>query len=292
MKKFTRIIVNADDFGQSSAVNEAVMAACENGVLTSATIMANMPGFEEAARGAASMQKLGVGVHLNILRGVPLSEPSRIRSLVCRRGCFLDSAGAFLARALSGRIDYDDVEAEFAAQIGRVIDFGITPTHLDSEKHLHIAFPRIGRIACALAKRFGIGAVRIVREPVSLLRGMPKASLSQTFKLMILNRQGSALTRVASGLGLAFADRSFGVALAGRMDADIYRRLFRAVSEGSMEIMCHPATSGNASAGARSVGWLDRFRAEEYRALVDPAVKEALAASGSVLINYGDLYYG
>ena len=292
MKTGARIIINADDFGQSTAVNDAVLEACERGILTSATIMANMPAFEEAARSASSMRRLGVGVHLNILRGVPLSEPGRVSSLVDRRGRFLDSAGAFLARALVGRIDYDEVEAEFEAQVSRAVDFGISPTHIDSEKHLHVVFHRIGEAACRVAKRFGIKALRVVREPMSLLRVMPRASLSQTLKLMILNRQGSQLARVASREGLVFPDRSFGVALAGRMTAEVYSRLFRVVTPGTIEVMCHPAVSENASGGARSPGWLDRMRVEEYRALLDPAVKGAADSCGATLINYGDLCYG
>ena len=69
-----KIIINADDFGLNSAVNEAVLASAESGILSSATVMANMPGFFEATRGALSYPRLGVGVHLNLIGPVLNSQ--------------------------------------------------------------------------------------------------------------------------------------------------------------------------------------------------------------------------
>jgi len=68
-----RMIINADDFGLCEGVNKAVAEAHNNGVLTSATIMANMPGLDEAVEIAKSTPRLGVGVHLNLTEGPSLS---------------------------------------------------------------------------------------------------------------------------------------------------------------------------------------------------------------------------
>lgn len=283
-----RCIVNADDFGLSAAVNEAVLEACERGILTSATIMANMPGFAEAVRGAKTVPKLGIGVHLNFLRGRPLSDPARIPTLVGRDGRFLDGA-VFWRRSLFRRVDEGEAEEECVAQIRRVIDAGILPTHVDSEKHLHVLVPDIGAAVCRAAARFGIRAVRMIREPLRPLPRAPWPGVAGILKTAILNGRATRLVRMSQASGLRFADRFFGAALAGRMSAEVYRALFRRLPPGSVEIMCHPARSEDASAGVRSPSWLDRHRPGEYRALVDPSVVEAAASNDIELVTYGAL---
>src|SRR5262249_34645691 len=74
-----RVVVNADDFGLCAAVNRAIGRAHEEGVLTSASLLANGPTFDEAVAIARARPSLGVGVHLNLLRGRPLA---RVPSLV------------------------------------------------------------------------------------------------------------------------------------------------------------------------------------------------------------------
>ena len=58
-----RLIVNADDFGLSPSVNEAVVRAHRDGILTSASLMVNAPGFAEAVELARANPRLGVGLH-------------------------------------------------------------------------------------------------------------------------------------------------------------------------------------------------------------------------------------
>ena len=284
-----RIIINADDFGLSSPVNDAVLDACERGILTSATIMANMPGFDEAVRGAKSLPKLGVGVHLNILRGSPLTDPARVPALVDRKGRFLDSPSGLWMLNIAGYLDIEQVELELAAQVSRAIDAGLNITHLDSEKHMHVMLPEVGAAACRVAARFGIRAIRVIRESTRQLPGVQRPPIAQLMKLRILNRQAEKLSAFASESGLKIADRFYGVAQTGGMIPDLYAKLFGELAPGSMEIMCHPAISDNASAGVRAPSWLDPLRVGEYRALLDPAVREALVASGAELINYGEL---
>ncbi len=289
MKSHRRVIINADDFGLSSAVNEAVFAAAERGILSSATIMANMPGFDEAARCSSKNPRLGVGVHLNILRGRPLLEPSRVPSLVSNDGRFLNGVLALSARAAAGMLDAGEVEAEFAAQIERVIEAGITPTHLDSEKHLHLAFPFIGRAACRAAERFGIPCIRVAREPQGLMRMGGGPSLPQRIKSIVISRLSRRFAKTASAHGLRFTDSFFGIAFTGRMTADLMRRLFAVLPHGTTEVMTHPAAKAGAADIAGQRSWLDRQRVAEYCALLDTAARDALAAEGVSLITYREI---
>lgn len=282
-----RVIINADDFGLSSGVNEAVAEAHERGILSSATIMANMPAFEEAARIAKAHPQLGVGIHFNLLRGRPLS--GRVPSLVGPDGAFLESALAIWRRALLGGLSGEEIEEELAAQAERAKASGIAPTHADSEKHLHLLIPEIGGAACRVAKRFGIRAIRVVREGSWRAPGLPRPFAAQRCKRILLNWRGKVFALRALKHGLLFPDRFFGVAFAGRMTPELYHALFAALPEGTTEIMCHPATSALASEGARSPSWLDRHRPGEYRALLDPAVREALEKNGARLVTYADI---
>jgi predicted glycoside hydrolase/deacetylase ChbG (UPF0249 family) len=284
----SRLIVNADDFGLSSPINEAVLEAAERGILTSATIMANMPAFDEAVRGAKDHPRLGVGVHLNLLRGWPLSPPSEIRSLLGRDGKLLGSASAFAWRLWLRKIDPAHLERECLAQVERVKAAGLRPTHLDSEKHLHLAFPLLGEIACRVANRTGVRCIRVARESHAF-RVRVRTPKVQAAKALFLTRQSFRFAAVARSYSLRFADHFFGIALTGRMIVDVYRTLFQSLPAGSIEIMTHPAAGEGAAAAAGEHSWLDRQRVAEYRALLDPATKEALAASGAQLITYGQL---
>jgi len=83
-----KVIVNADDFGLTQGVNEGIVKAYQEGILTSATLMANMPGFDQAVELAGTHPELGVGLHLNILRGHPLSPAQTVGSLLSKGPSF------------------------------------------------------------------------------------------------------------------------------------------------------------------------------------------------------------
>jgi predicted glycoside hydrolase/deacetylase ChbG (UPF0249 family) len=285
----TRIIINADDFGLTAPVNEAVAKAALEGVLSSATIMANMPGFEEAVKIAKSVPQLGVGVHLNLLRGKPLCEPSFVKSLTGKDENFLGSPTKLWRRSLLGQIDPHEIIKELSMQVSRVIDFGIRPTHVDSEKHVHIIFPFLWDAVCEAAKRHNIKCIRIIRENLRCAGLLPRPLFKQRLKTILLNRRGAGLAERARRHGLKFTDYFFGAALTGRMTSEVYCKLLPKLPAGSLEIMCHPAVSAGASESAGRKSWLDDYRVNEYLALIDPNVKESLRNSNIELINYGRL---
>jgi predicted glycoside hydrolase/deacetylase ChbG (UPF0249 family) len=156
------VVVNADDLGLSSDVNVAIARAFERGWISSASIMANMPGFGQAVACArAGGWSDRIGVHLNLSEGEPLT--SGIRE--CPRFC--DPNGR-LCFQLAGFLALDPreagaVEAECAAQIEACRSAGLAPTHLDSHGHTHTQWA-IGTIVMALARHFGIPAVRLSRN--------------------------------------------------------------------------------------------------------------------------------
>ncbi len=160
-KQSRKIIVNADDFGMSAETNRAIVEAFENNVISSTTLMTNMPGFEEACELAHRRRLLGkIGLHLNLTSGYPLSTPIRR----CPRFC--DNVGMFRARQTRFRLSKDErlaVETEIAAQIQACLDQGLSPTHLDSHHHVHTEWA-IGAVAITVARQYGIKAIRLSRN--------------------------------------------------------------------------------------------------------------------------------
>ena len=161
-----RLVINADDFGFSDGVNMAVKEGCEKGVILSASIMATGDKFEEAVKIAKENPGLGVVVHLNIYRGTPLLERGKVKSLVGEDRKFFGKIQRIAPRLLFGKIKLMEVEKEWRAQIEKVIGAGIKPTHLDSDKHLHL-WPSLFEVAARLAKEYDIKFIRLVREPFS-----------------------------------------------------------------------------------------------------------------------------
>ena len=179
MKRYTHtghrriVVVNADDFGASHQTNCAILQAFEKSLISSTTVMANMPAFEEACH-LARQQHLerSVGLHLNLTQGKPLTD----RIATCRTLC--DGDGCFRPPRTVLWLSANEVlalEAEIVAQVLACERQGITPTHWDSHNHIHTQFG-IATVVIRMAKRFGVRAIRLdrncgpVREGASAIR--------------------------------------------------------------------------------------------------------------------------
>jgi hypothetical protein len=138
------LVINADDFGLNHTVNHAIIKSFELNLCSSTTLMANMPGFEEACCLAHEHRLLDhVGIHLVLKNGAPLTEAMKRSSRFC------DGAG-FLALTESSPIftlatsERHLLAAEIRAQIARCRANGIFLTHLDSHYHLHTRWAILG----------------------------------------------------------------------------------------------------------------------------------------------------
>ncbi len=160
-----RLILNADDFGYSPETTRATIECFEQGGLTSATIMANMPATVAAIEFARRHPEFSFGVHLTYgSNGIerPLCRPGQIPSLIADDDVFHHS-GHVRRRALMRRIPVDEIERETAAQIALVRDSGVGVSHVDSHGHLHKFAPFRAALARVLP-RFGIQRVRNVQD--------------------------------------------------------------------------------------------------------------------------------
>lgn len=127
-----RLIVNCDDFGYSKAVNYGIIEAYKNGIATSATLMAGMPGFNHALELIRENPGLGCGVHLTLSAYKPILKTHK--TIVNEKGEFYKNLSE--CKNLD-KIDLDEVYNEFCAQIEKVINAGVNITHLDSHHHVH-----------------------------------------------------------------------------------------------------------------------------------------------------------
>lgn len=143
-----KLIVNADDFGLTKGVNLGIIESYRNGIVRSTTIMANQCAVEHAAALAEENKGLGIGIHLTLTAGRPLVDG--LKSLVDENGTFLKQ-GALAA----GNPDQNEIEAEFDAQIKKVMALGIKITHLDSHHHVHLN-ENVLPVVCGLAKKYDL----------------------------------------------------------------------------------------------------------------------------------------
>lgn len=154
-----RVIINADDFGYSVQVNEAIEKAIEARRISSTTIMANAPFFEDAITIARKYDYISYGVHLNLIEFEPLTNQD-----VFERYKLLDSKGCFIEGAALCLSDYPSelkqaIKEEWSAQIRKVQDTGIKISHVDSHQHTHCV-AAFQDILIEVMSEFGINKCR------------------------------------------------------------------------------------------------------------------------------------
>jgi predicted glycoside hydrolase/deacetylase ChbG (UPF0249 family) len=280
-----KVIINADDFGLIRGVNEGIVKAHQEGILTSATLMANMPGFDHAVEMAGANPELGVGAHLNILRGQPLSPAQKVDSLLSRELRFIPSVANLLRRMALKRVSFDEIEREFRAQVEKVKGAGIDPSHIDSEKHIHLIRP-LFRIVLKLAKEYKIDKIRFIQEYCISARP------GQMFKSMFISLSLTSMKKKMVQEGIRSPDNFYGVCDSGRITAAKIRRALQKAKEGVTEIMVHPGfITQEMIELEKQIGpyYINKYREKELDALLDEKLPEIIADMGIQLINFNHL---
>ena len=285
-----QLILNADDFGMTLGVNEGIIRAHREGILTSATLMANGEAFDDAVERARANKELGVGCHLVLVGGKCVATKDSVASLVDAGGNLPDSLPLFVAKISSGIIRTEEIERELRAQIGRVRAAGIEPTHLDTHKHTH-AHPRVMEALGKVAKECGIARVR---KPIENLRDSWETSQAggQGVSMQILaagavRAIAPQFTAISRRYGLLSPDHFLGLAMTGQLSPTVLRSVIGTVVDGTTEIMLHP---GICDADlARSGSRLQKQREDELQGLLDPGVRSAVTERGIRLISYRGL---
>jgi chitin disaccharide deacetylase len=267
-----QLVVNADDFGFTPDVNEGIFEAHRNGILTATTVMANGTAFEHAVELARQTPGLDVGCHLVLIGG---------RSLIT--GDALPATVGQLLRALAAR--RIRVYDELRAQVARIIEAGLEPTHLDTHKHTHLAPPVLEAVA-RLGEEFRIPWIRRPMDfPLSASGGLaPLGKRLTSAGIRLLRRR---FHRVLEDHHCRTTDHFAGFQITGRLRTRELVELMGLIPEGSTELMCHPGRCGAALANATTR--LKESREAELAALTAAEVREAVDRGGIELVNYRQL---
>lgn len=242
----TNIIVNADDFGLNHNIADMIIKGHDVGMITSTTFMTNAPAAQYAAKLVKQRPNLGVGVHLNITTGRPLSDPDRLPGLVTPDGCFLSPLKT------TNRLIFDfrlvgPILQEYSQQVERCLDLGITPTHLDTHHGMH-RFPVVFEAFQRTLQRYRI---RAARSQVSLvIQAKPSTNL-RGGDVDVCFRQERGMkgawkrlcTRRMRASGIRTADAQLRTDLTGLGDVsplEWFDFLLRYAPQGTFEIVLHP----------------------------------------------------
>ncbi len=274
LKGGKRLIVNADDFGKSRSINDAIIQAHREGILTTASLMVNGSAYDHAVELAHQNPQLGVGLHLTLVCGRSILKPTEIRGLVNERYEFSQNPVTtglryFFLPGLRYQLRH-----EIQAQFQRFALTGLTLDHVNGHLNMHL-HPTVFSLLKHHYQDWQLKHFRLTRDPfwlnARLASGAWAYRLSHAFIYMVL-------------CGLAEEDLQrrqikhtrwvFGLLQNGRMNEQYITRLLPRLPDGDSELYSHPS--------------MDEFK-HEFDALISPRVKELVQQQGIELIRYQDL---
>ena len=269
-----RLIVNADDFGRTASINQAVIRAHREGILTATSLMVNEPACEEAVALARENPKLGVGLHLTLLCGHSALPPEQIPGLANAKGEFTTNPPGAGFRYFFQRSLREPLRREIHAQFQRFHATGLPLDHVNGHLHLHL-HPTVFRILMADAPQLGIKRLRLTFDPLRLNLRLASGHFAYRVLHAAIFHSLSARARpVLDQRGIRHTDAVFGLLQNARVDKDYVNRLLPQLPAGDSELYSHPS--------------LDEFK-NEFDALISPRAQEQVRKLGIKLIRYQDL---
>ena len=280
-----QLIVNADDFGLHPLINAGIIKGHQEGFITSTSLMPSAPCWQEAVRLAKENPRLGIGVHLTLVGGVPSVLPKeQVSSLLDDEGLFLPDYVAFAKRYYSGAVKQAELEAELRAQLERALSCGVNITHIDSHQHTHV-LPGINSLVLKLSNEYNIIRVRIPKEGYLFTGGF------QTGVGRLIGRSGLSFCADmaalrADSLGLRHPQHFYGMLAGGHLNAQLIANILRQLPEGVSEIMTHPGL--DSAALGKAFSWQYHWR-EELDAYLDAGNKALLKELGIEPVSFAAL---
>ena len=261
-----KIIVNADDFGISKEVNEGIVKGFQDGIISSTTVMANMPEFEEAMNLAKKNSKLGVGVHLNVIDGKALAIKEELSQ-------------KFAVKSILGLVKRKTVEEELMAQVEKVVKH-IDPSHLDVHQHQGV-FPNIREAVVNVAKEYKIKKIRLPKENAFSLD-----DFSQLWKKKLIDTFIPQTKRLYDKNELIYPEQFFGILSTGSFNVNYLESFLKKLKKNG-EIMVHPGFYSKES--PLKGDFLVESKHKELNALISLEEKELLKKYNVKKISFKDL---
>ena len=275
----TCLIVTADDFGYSAAVNRAVASACRQGILQCASLMVMGDAFTEAVELARTLPDLQVGLHLNVTEGKPLSSPDLVPTLLDHQGRFKSSL-PLAGMSLYGRkLARQQMEIEVAAQFAAFSATGLPFHHVDCHHHFYI-HPTLFDIVLKNACQYQLKTIRVPYESWEISGALsPGHVVRNWFYRKIFGRLGTRCRNKSREAGLKCADSIFGLYRTGEITPIWLKKLVNRLADtpGIFEIYAHPTALSDTEGNA------------EWQSLMDSAVSEEISNAGIKLVHYRDI---
>jgi hopanoid biosynthesis associated protein HpnK len=269
-----RLIVNADDFGRSESINQAVIESHREGILTTASLMVNEPSAENAVELARQNPKLGVGLHLTLICGSAALDSTEIPGLIRQGRHFSNNPAVAGIRYFFRSALHAELEREISAQFAWFRATGLPLDHVNGHLHFHL-HPTVLRILLRNSKSWGIDRIRLTSDPLAISlrisRGRWFYRLSHALVFALLSKRAAPLLAQSQ---IKHTDRVFGLLQNALVDEDYLLRLLGVLPDGVSELFSHPSTA--------------EFR-NELEALISPRVRELMARQKIELIRYQDL---
>ena len=276
------LIVNADDYGLTRDVSKGILEAHQNGIVSSTTVMINLPGAREDIKLLKEeAPHLGVGLHVNFGLGQAVSDRSKVQSITNSKGEFLPADEIFAA-------DIADVQSELAAEVNAQIAlfkelFAQDPDHIDS--HQFFAYLHPSPLAAILdyCTKESIPLRSISNDSLERIRKFIRFDECENSSLL-WDRIKSTICRLVSqypdlisttNLELGFFEET--------ANYQVLDDIIRNLPAGSTELMCHPGLGGSTGTG------YNKQRISELAVLSDPRLPKLLETEGVKLITFAEL---
>ncbi len=285
------LIINGDDFGYSEAVNQAIVQARREGVLTSCSLMVNERAARHAVELARSNPSLAVGLHLVLVLGRAALPHAEIPHITDPDGNFTTSpfrAGVHYYFSPSARCE---MRREMRAQFERFAATGLRFSHVNGHTHLH-QHPVIFDELIKLCEEFGVRRVRVVKGEMRLSLKLDRKNLPAKLLLgTVYNLIGRWCERRLRGRGFVRPQKVYGLLQSGDMNEDYLLGLIRLIGRperfdaASVEIYAHPLAFDAGEAVKRENPGGER----ELKALISDRVRSAIENAGFRLATYETL---
>jgi len=270
-----KLIINSDDYGRTPDISRGIREAHLRGVVTSTTCMMNIPTTaNDVALALKETPKLGMGVHLVLTMGKPISAREAVPSVVDENGNHF-KYDAFIANI--PKLNMEEVKTEWRAQIEAYIKAaGRKPDHLDSHHHSSFFTPELFRGMLEIAKEYDCPIRNPIAYGANPTAGMPSVADPMSNQAPLLMKEFKA--RSTDTIFVNFYDEG--------ATHDELLDILSKVENGTYEIMCHPGYVDEAFAKESAYNFQ---RERELKILTNPAIKQAIEAHGIELITFGGL---
>lgn len=276
-----RLVVNADDLGLTEAINAGIIKSFSEGILTSASVMANGRGFENACKIVRENPGLDTGIHLTLIEEKPILYCDEVRSLIKDDGNFYKNANDFVLKYLKGDLSFNEIKKELTAQIEKVLDYGINLSHIDSHQHIHM-LPKILNITVDLSQKFNIRFIRFPNQKIANYMFLGFNNFKRLAQLTVLD----LVCRRGKNKISKKTDHFVGFFNGGKLNKNNLVTLIENLpAEGICELMCHPGINEIKSPYSH---W-QYHHEDEMLALISEEVKDLINKKGIILTSFNKI---